>query len=44
MKSLGIINMDLNITDQLMIMYSAFGILNKKWEYNGPVHQLYIDL
>ena len=30
-----------NITDQLMTMHSAFNILNKKWEYNGPIHQLY---
>jgi len=44
MKSLGIINVDLNITDQLMTMYSAFDILSKKWEYNGPAHQLYRDL
>jgi hypothetical protein len=44
MKSLGIINVNLNITDQLMTMYATFDILSKKWEYNGPVHQLYIDL
>jgi hypothetical protein len=44
MKSLGIINVNLNITDQLMTMYSACNILCKKWENNGPIQQLYIDL
>jgi hypothetical protein len=33
-KLLGIISVDLNVIDQ---------ILEKKWEYNGIVHQLFID-
>jgi hypothetical protein len=36
---------DLDITGQLLIIYSAFvKILKKKWEYNEAVHQLFIDL
>ena len=43
-KLLGIINVDFNTTDPLLIVYSAFvKYLRKKWEYNEAVHQLFID-
>jgi len=43
-KLLGIINVDLNVTGQLLIIYSAsIKYLRKKWEYNKAVHQLFID-
>ena len=41
-KLLGII-VDFNTTDQLMITFSAFAILENKWKYNEAVHQLFID-
>jgi hypothetical protein len=35
---------DLNIIDQLVITYFAFiRYWRKKWQYNGTVHQLFID-
>jgi hypothetical protein len=34
---------DFEVTDQLLIRYSAFVRHYKKWEYNGRVHQLLID-
>jgi hypothetical protein len=44
MKLLGIANVGFNITDQLLIRFSAFvGYWRKKWEYNETVHQLFID-
>jgi hypothetical protein len=44
MKLLGIISMDFGIINQLLIRYFAFiGYQKKKWEYNGTVHQLFID-
>jgi hypothetical protein len=43
-KLLGIINMDSDAIGQLLIIYSVFvKILEKKWEYNEAVHQLFID-
>jgi hypothetical protein len=44
MKLLGIISVSLDVTDQLLIRFSAF-IRHwiKKWEYNETVHQLFID-
>jgi hypothetical protein len=40
----GIINVDFDATGQLLIIYSAFIIyLEKKWEYNDAVHQLFAD-
>jgi len=42
-KLLSIINVDFNIrltTDQI---FHIWQILEKKWEYNGTVHQLFID-
>jgi hypothetical protein len=44
MKLLGIINVGSDITDQLLIRFSAFiRYLRKKWEYNETVHQIFID-
>jgi hypothetical protein len=44
MKLLVIINVGSDITDQLVIRFSAFVIYwRKKWEYNVTVHQLFID-
>jgi len=43
-KLVGIISVDFNITDQLLIKYSVFvRYWRKKWEYNRIVHQLFID-
>jgi len=43
-KLLGIINVDLEATGQLVIIYSAFiKYLRNKWEYNKALHQLFID-
>jgi hypothetical protein len=47
MKLLGIISVGFDLTDQLLIRYFIFcihQILEKKWEYNETVHQLFIDL
>ena len=36
--------MAFDATSRLLIIYSAFAkYLKKKWEYNEPVHQLFID-
>jgi len=44
MKLLGIISVDFNVTDQMLITYSAFvRYWTKKREYNGAVHQLFAD-
>jgi hypothetical protein len=44
MKLLGIISVGFDVTDQLMIRFSAFvRYWRKKWEYNETVHQLFID-
>jgi hypothetical protein len=41
---LGIINVGFDITDQLLIKFSAFvRYWKKKWEYNETVQQLFID-
>jgi hypothetical protein len=43
MKLLGISSMDFDIIDQKLIRFSViWQILEKKWEYNGTVHQLFI--
>jgi len=43
-KLLGIINVAFDATGRLLIIYSTFAkYLRKKWEYNEPVHQLFID-
>jgi hypothetical protein len=39
-KLLGIVNMDSDAIGELLIIYS---VLDKKWEYNKAVHQLFID-
>jgi hypothetical protein len=44
MKLLGTISVDFDVTDQLLIRFSCIRqILEKKWEYNETVHQLFID-
>jgi hypothetical protein len=41
---LGIISVDFDITDQLMIIYSAFiRYWRREWEYMGIVQQLFTD-
>jgi hypothetical protein len=41
---IAIINADSDVTDQLLIRFSAFvRYWRKKWEYNETVHQLFID-
>jgi hypothetical protein len=43
-KLLGIISVDFDVIVQLLIKYFAFvRYRRKKWEYNGTVHQLFID-
>jgi hypothetical protein len=45
MKLLGVISVDSVIIDLLFIRLSTFGRYErKKWEYNGMVHQLFIDV
>jgi hypothetical protein len=44
MKLLGIISVGFDLTDQLLISFSAFvRYWKKKWEYNETVYQLFID-
>jgi hypothetical protein len=44
MKLLGIISVDFDVTDQPLIqIFCICQILEKKWEYNETVHQLFID-
>jgi len=45
-KLLGIINVDFDRTDQLLIIiiFCIRQTLEKKWEYNEAVYQLFIDL
>jgi hypothetical protein len=44
MKLLGNISVGFDITDQLLIRFSAFlRYWRKKWEYNETVHQLFKD-
>jgi hypothetical protein len=44
MKLLAVISVDFDITNQLLITFSAFvRYCRKKWEYNERVHQLFID-
>jgi hypothetical protein len=43
MKLLGIISVASVVTDLLQIRFSTFGRYWRKWEYNGSVHQLFID-
>jgi hypothetical protein len=43
MKLLGISNADFDLLGQQMIRSSLSFILGRKWEYNGTVHQPFID-
>jgi hypothetical protein len=44
MKLLGIISVGLDVTDQLLIRFSAFiRYWREEWEYNETVHQQFID-
>jgi hypothetical protein len=44
MKLLGMISVGFDITDQLLMRFSAlFRYWRKKWEYNEMVRQLFID-
>jgi hypothetical protein len=40
---MGIINEYFDLIDQLLFRYSLFVTYWKKWEYNGTVHQLFIQ-
>jgi hypothetical protein len=42
MKLLGIISVGSIVTDLLWIIFYIQQILEKKWEYNGMVHQLFL--
>jgi len=43
-KFSGIINVAFDVTGRLLILYSSPSkYLKKKWEYNQPVHQLFIE-
>ena len=42
-KLLGIINVDSDAIGQLLIIFCIRKILEKKWEHNEAVHQLFID-
>jgi len=43
-KLLQIINVDSDITDQLLNIYSEFiKYMRKKYEHNGVIHQLFTD-
>jgi hypothetical protein len=39
---LGIISVDFDVTEQLLIRFSALDT-GRKWEYNETVHQLFVD-
>jgi hypothetical protein len=40
---IGITNVDFNVIDPTDLNFCICQILEKKWEYNGTVHQLFID-
>ena len=43
-ENMGNISVDFDATGQLLIIYSAFTkYVRKEWEYNGAMHQLFID-
>jgi hypothetical protein len=44
MKLLGIISVGSIVTDLLWIRFSTFSSTREKWEFNGMVHQLFIDI
>ena len=41
---MGVIEIDFDATDQLLIIFCIRQILDKKWEYNGTVHPPCIDV
>jgi hypothetical protein len=41
MKLMGLISVDFDVTDQIFCIHQ---ILEKKWEYNETVYQLFIDI
>jgi hypothetical protein len=43
MKLLEITSVGFDVTDQLLIRFSAFVRYWKKWKYNETVHELFID-
>jgi hypothetical protein len=43
MKLFGTISVDFDVTDQLLISFLHSSDTGKKWEYNGVVHQLFVD-
>jgi hypothetical protein len=43
MKLLGTTNVDFDVIDQRLTEFSISGTYWRKWEYNGTVHQLFID-
>jgi len=43
MKSVVIISADSITIDQVLISFYVSGISEKKWQYNGSVHHLFID-
>jgi hypothetical protein len=43
-KLLGIISMGLEVTGQLLIIFCIRQILEKKWEYNEAVHNLFAEV
>jgi hypothetical protein len=43
MKLLGITNVDFRVTSTIDQIFYIRQILEKKWEFNGTVHQLFID-
>jgi len=43
MKLLGIISVDFDVIDRLMIRYSAFvRYCKRNWRYHGTEHKLYV--
>jgi hypothetical protein len=43
MKLLGIISVGSIVTSTIDQIFYTWQILKRKWEYNGMVHQLFID-
>jgi hypothetical protein len=45
MKLLGVISVDFDVTDELLVkfFFAFVGYLRKKWGYNETVNQLFVD-
>jgi hypothetical protein len=43
MKLLWITNVDFGVTDQRLIKFLYGAVTRENWEFNGTVHQLFID-